>query len=77
MTGRTIPQNTANLFTSKFRNIIFFSILTGFLGAMFGLVISWYLNIPSGASIIFSLTVIYLLARIVKYSIGQSKSKES
>lgn len=62
----TIPQNAANLFTNKFSKIIFFSILIGFAGSFSGLIFSYFLNIPSGASIIFSLVVLYLLLRIVK-----------
>lgn len=59
----TIPQNTANLFTCNFKNMILYSILFAFSGALAGLVISWFLNIPSGATIIFCLTMIYLISR--------------
>ncbi len=63
----TIPQNTANLFTGHFRKIITGSIIFGFTGTFFGLLCSYWLNIPSGATIIFSLVVIYLIARLVKW----------
>jgi len=62
----TIPQNTANLFTSHFGRILIWSVLIGFLGAFIGLISSYFLNIPSGATIIFSLVTLYLLARIVR-----------
>lgn len=62
----TIPQNTANLFTSSFGRILVWSVIIGFIGAMIGLISSYYLNIPSGATIIFSLVVLYLLARIAR-----------
>lgn len=62
----TIPQNTANLFTKNFKTIIVLSVLFGFAGSISGLAVSWFLNIPSGATIIFSLTVIYLISRIVR-----------
>lgn len=62
----TIPQNTANLFSKNFKTIIYLSILFAFIGAITGLIISWFLNIPSGATIIFSLTIIYILARVFK-----------
>lgn len=62
----TIPQNTANLFTKNFRTMILLSVVFGFMGSLTGLIISWFLNIPSGATIIFSLTVIYLLVRLLK-----------
>ncbi len=57
----TIPQNTANLFTNDFRRIILYSIIFGFTGSFSGLIISYFLNIPSGASIIFCLALIFLL----------------
>ncbi len=62
----TIPQNTANLFTNSFGRILFWSVIIGFIGAMAGLIASYYLNIPSGATIIFSLVLIYLGGRAVK-----------
>jgi len=61
----TIPQNAANLLTKDFKKIIFLSILIGFAGSVSGLVISYFLNIPSGATIIFSLACIYLLLRLI------------
>ncbi|MFZ5938971.1 MAG: metal ABC transporter permease [Bacteroidota bacterium] len=71
----TIPQNTANLFTSQFRKIILGSILFGFAGAFSGLLCSYWLNIPSGATIIFCLTVIYLLSRMVRWFISRRKGQ--
>lgn len=62
----TIPQNIANLFTNRFSTIMISSILIGFLGSFLGLVISYFLDIPSGATIIFTLVCLYLTARIVK-----------
>ena len=62
----TIPQNTANLFTSKFSHILAGSVIIGFAGALLGLVASYAMNIPSGATIIFSLVVLYLLARLTR-----------
>ena len=59
----TIPQSTANLFTENFKNIIVVSIIIGLIGAFLGLVITFKINIPSGAAIIFSLVVIFLLAK--------------
>ena len=59
----TIPQSIANLFTKDFKNIIIVSIVIGLIGAFLGLLISFKINIPSGAAIIFSLVVIFLLAK--------------
>lgn len=62
----TIPQSIANLFTKKFKNIIVLSIVIGLVGAFLGLVISYKINIPSGASIIFSLVMIFILAKAIQ-----------
>lgn len=62
----TIPQNIANLFTNRFSHIIIGSVLLGFIASILGLVISYLLDIPSGATIIFCLVLMYIAARIVK-----------
>ena len=62
----TIPQNVSNLFTNRFDYIMIGSIVLGFLASLIGLFISYYLDIPSGATIIFTLVVIYLVARFIK-----------
>ncbi len=62
----TIPQSIANLFTENFKNIIIISIVIGLIGAFMGLVISYKINIPSGASIIFSLVMIFIIAKLLQ-----------
>jgi zinc transport system permease protein len=62
----TIPQTTANLFVRDLRKIILFSILISFLGSTAGLIVSFYLNVPSGATIIFIFVLIFLIARLIK-----------
>jgi zinc transport system permease protein len=59
----TIPQITANLFTSDFKKIMYLSIGIGFIGCVCGLFLSSFLNVPSGAFIIFVLVIIYLSAK--------------
>jgi zinc transport system permease protein len=59
----TIPQNTALLITKKFRSIIVLSIIIGLVSAVSGLFISFYFNIPSGASIVFSESIIFISVR--------------
>lgn len=59
----TLPQMTANLFTFKFKKIIWLSILIGYLSCLGGLFISYYLSVPSGASIIFFSIIIYTLCK--------------
>ena len=62
----TIPQATASLLTKNFRSMIFLSIAFGFISSIGGLLISYDLNIPSGASIIFSSVVIFLLVKVYR-----------
>lgn len=65
----TVPQMTANLFTSNFVKMILLSVLIGFLGCIVGLFLSAMLDVPSGVFIIFTQIVVFLVARgIVKIS---------
>jgi zinc transport system permease protein len=63
----TLPQITVNLFTADFRKIIWGSIATGFLSCVAGLVLSYYLNVPSGAFIILILVLLFLTAKGVLF----------
>ena len=62
----TIPQMTANLFTHRFHRIIWLSIGIGYLSCLGGLMISYYLNVPSGAAIIFFSIIIYVVCNLGK-----------
>jgi zinc transport system permease protein len=62
----TIPQATANLFTKDFRKMLMLSSFFAFVGTIFGLFISYFMDIPSGAAIIFTLVVIFALLRTYK-----------
>ncbi|MDR0893911.1 MAG: metal ABC transporter permease [Prevotellaceae bacterium] len=61
----TIPQMTANLFTHRFHRIIWLSIGIGYLSCLGGLTISYRLNVPSGATIIFFSILIYGLCKLM------------
>lgn len=63
----TLPQITVNLFTADFKKIIWGSIAIGFAGCVAGLVLSYYLNVPSGAFIILVLVVLFLVVKAIKY----------
>lgn len=62
----TIPQNITNLFTNRFSHIMIGSVVVGFFASLLGLALSYYLDIPSGATIIFTLVLLYLVARLIK-----------
>lgn len=62
----TLPQMTANLFTHNFKRIIFLSIILGYIGCLGGLLLSYQLQVPSGAAIIFVSILIYAAAKVCK-----------
>lgn len=62
----TVPQMTANLFTVSYSKIISLSILFSFVGCVTGLLLSYYLNVPSGAFIIFVLIIMFFIAKAIK-----------
>jgi len=59
----TVPQMTANLFTSRLHKIIIYSIGLSIAGCFSGLFLSYYLNIPSGAAIIFVQILLFLFCK--------------
>ena len=68
----TIPQMTANLFTSHFKRIILLSIGIGYASCLGGLYSSVLLGVPSGACIIFTSIIIYALAKVSKLIIAKA-----
>ncbi|GAB6008534.1 metal ABC transporter permease [Dysgonomonas reticulitermitis] len=59
----TVPQMTANLFTSNFVKMILLSIVIGFFGCIVGLFLSAILDVPSGVFIIFTQIVAFLVSK--------------
>ncbi len=59
----TIPQMTANLLSSRFKNILIYSVIISIAGCFTGLFFSYYLNVPSGAAIIFVQVLLFLLCK--------------
>ena len=62
----TRPQMTANLFTHSFKKIIGLAIGIGYLGCLGGLFLSYQLQVPSGAAIIFFSILVYALCKVGK-----------
>lgn len=62
----TIPQMTANMFTSDYNKITVASCILGFIGCISGLFLSYFFNIPSGAFIILVLISLFLMAKLLK-----------
>jgi zinc transport system permease protein len=63
----TVPQAAANLFTKDYLHIMILSVVIGLVGTLSGLFISFYLNIPSGATIIFTLIILFAIFRLIKW----------
>jgi zinc transport system permease protein len=51
------------LFTRVYFKIVIWSILAGFIGTATGYVISYYAGIPVGATIIFTLVIIWVAVK--------------
>lgn len=71
----TVPPNIAMLFTSSFYKIIVWSVVFSLAGTLSGLAVAWFLNIPSGATIVFVLLLLYLTARWIYRRTIKHKTK--
>ena len=73
----TIPQTIAGMFTSDFKKMILGSIAFGILGSFIGLLVSYKINAPSGATIIFSFVILFVVAKIVQLVMISMKRKNN
>ncbi|MBN2597174.1 metal ABC transporter permease [Labilibaculum sp.] len=71
----TIPQTIANMFTNDFKRMIFGSIVFGILGSFIGLLVSYRINAPSGATIIFSFVILFVIAKLVQLVMISARRK--
>ncbi|WP_430811500.1 MULTISPECIES: metal ABC transporter permease [unclassified Carboxylicivirga] len=62
----TLPAAAANLFAKSLDKVMVGAALIGITGSVSGLFIAYYLDLPSGATIIFTLTIIFVLLKIIK-----------
>jgi len=72
----TIPPNIAMQFTRVYSRIIYLSILSGFIGTASGYIISYFAGIPVGATIIFTLVVLWILVKLVIAALKKTKKYE-
>ncbi len=59
----TIPVVAANSLTKSYRKIALGAVLIAIVGSILGLTASYYMEIPSGASIIFTLTLMLIAVK--------------
>ena len=62
----SVPQMTAALFVDTFRKMIVLSAIVSFVECVGGLLLSYYFNVPSGASIILLSVSLYFVCRAIK-----------
>lgn len=59
----TIPPNIAMIFTKVYAKIVIWSVVAGFVGTAAGFAISFFAGIPVGATIIFTLVLIWIIMK--------------
>lgn len=59
----TIPPNIAMLFTKVYLRIVIVSVIAGFAGTATGYYISYVAGIPVGATIIFTMVIMWVIAK--------------
>jgi zinc transport system permease protein len=62
----TIPANIVMLFTRRYLRIIVLSTIVSFAGISAGFAISWFTNLPTGATIVAVLVLFWLVARGIR-----------
>lgn len=62
----TIPANIIMLFTRKYLRIIILSALVSFISICTGFAVSWFTNLPTGATIVTVLVIFWLIARGIR-----------
>lgn len=70
----TIPPNIAMLLTKDYFKIVLLSVVWGFAGTAAGYAISFYAGIPVGATIIFTLVILWTLVKI-PVTLARKRSK--
>ncbi len=73
----TIPPNIAMIFTKSYFNIVIWSVVAGFIGTAAGYAISFFAGIPTGATIIFTLVIIWLIAKVSGQFINKVKQENN
>lgn len=65
----SVPQMTASLFARTYHGIVCLSAVFSYVGCLGGLLLSYYADVPGGASIIVVSIIIYALCRAIKSKI--------
>ena len=68
-----IPAAAARLISRTFRSMTLMAITFGSGGALVGLIASYYLDLPSGATIILLQALVFFICMLIKSVLGQRK----
>jgi zinc transport system permease protein len=71
----TIPPNIAMLVTRVYFKIVLWSVISGFVGTAAGYAVSYYAGIPTGATIIFTLVIIWVLVKLTTLAVYKLSKK--
>jgi zinc transport system permease protein len=71
----TIPPNIAMIFTKVYLRIIVWSVIAGFIGTATGYAISFFAGIPVGATIIFTLVVLWVIVKVIFHLIKNIRKR--
>jgi len=69
----TLPTVIAKIFTENFYKISMLSVIVAIIFSFVGLIISYFSNLPSGATIIITLGIMFLLFILGKKFLNISK----
>ena len=61
-----IPAATARVLSRTFRMMTVISVIIGVLGALAGLIVSYYIDIPSGATIILIQALLFFISMLIR-----------
>jgi len=62
----TIPASAANLFANKLKKVMIGSVIISITGSLTGLFLAYFFDLPSGATIIFTLTILFIVFKVVR-----------
>jgi len=65
------------IFTRVYSRIVVWSVFAGFIGTATGYVISFFAGVPVGATIIFTLVIIWVIVKGLHYIVMKISGKES
>ena len=73
----TIPPNIAMIFTRVYFKIVIWSVIAGFLGTSAGYAISYFAGVPVGATIIFTLVILWVIVKGINHLVKKLSNSES